>query len=331
MKNWLSAALCAMTLMAASGGPAFAQAYPAKPIEIVLGFPPGGSTDILARLVAQKLQEKWGQPVTVVNKPGASTIIATEYVAKSKPDGYTLVLGASSATTINPVLYPKLPYHPTKDLMPITIMGSFPLVLAVNTSVPANSVQELVAHAKSNPGKLNYSSASTLFQLAAEMFKQMASVDVRHIPYKGSIQAMTAVATGDVQMLFLDPSPVISQVKAGKAKALAVTSTKRWSLLPDVPTMAESGLPQYDVTGWIGLFAPAGTPQNIIGKLQAEVSQIVTMPDVVKRLESLSIDPGGRTLGIEPADNNPAALARVIREEGERYAKVIKAANIQAE
>jgi tripartite-type tricarboxylate transporter receptor subunit TctC len=267
----------------------------------------------------------------VVNKPGASTIIATDYVAKSKPDGHTLVLGASSATTINPVLYPKLPYHPTRDLMPITIMGSFPLLLAVHPSVPANSVQELVAYAKGNPGKLNYSAASTLFQLSAEMFKQMAAVDVRHIPYKGSVQAMTAMTSGDVQMLFLDPAPVIPQVKAGKAKALAVTSTKRWSLLPDVPTMAESGLPQYDVTGWIGLFAPAGTPQDIINKLQAEVSQIVATPDVAKRLEALNIDPGGRALGIEPADNKPAALARVIREEGERYAKVIKAANIQAD
>lgn len=331
MKNMIRTLLAVLVLMAAGISPAMAQAYPSKPIQIVLGFPPGGSTDILARLVAQKLQEKWGQPVTVLNKPGASTIIATDFVAKSAPDGYTLVLGASSATTINPVLYPKLPYHPTRDLMPITIMGSFPLVLAVHPSVPATSVKELIDHAKNSPTALNYSSASTLFQLSAEMFKQMASINVAHIPYKGSMQAMTALTTGDVQMLFLDPSPVITQVKAGKAKALAVTSTKRWALLPDVPTMAESGLPQYDVTGWIGLFAPAGTPQDIINKLQAEVSRIVTLPEVRERLEALNIDPGGRALGIDDANNTPEQLTKVIRDEGQRYARVIKAANIKAE
>jgi tripartite-type tricarboxylate transporter receptor subunit TctC len=311
-------------------GAASAQQYPTGPVQIVLGFPPGGSTDILARLVAQKLQAEWGRPVVVVNKPGASTIIATETVTRSAPDGHTLLVGASSAMTINPVLYDKLPYHP-RDLMPITIMGSFPLVLAVQPSMPQRSLNELIASAKTAKPSMNYSSASTLFQLAAEMMKQMASIDVTHIPYKGSVQAMTALTAGDVQMLFLDPAPVIAQIKAGKARGVAVTSAKRWSLMPDLPTMAESGLPDYDVTSWIGLFAPAGTPQNVVDKIQRDVSSIVAAPDIRERLETLGIDAGGKALGIPDADNTPAQLAKVIRDEGVRFAQVIKTANIKAE
>lgn len=321
---------CAIACIAMFAGAACAQDYPVKPVQIVLGFPPGGSTDILARLVAQKLQAEWGQPVIVVNKPGASTIIATESVARAGADGYTLLVGASSAMTINPVLYDKLPYQP-RDLMPITIMGSFPLVLAVQPSMPQHSLNELIASAKTAKPSLNYSSASTLFQLAAEMMKQMAAIDVTHIPYKGSIQAMTALTAGDVQMLFLDPAPVITQIKAGKARGLAVTSAKRWSLMPDLPTMAESGLPDYDVTSWIALFAPAGTPKPVIDKIQLGVSRIVAQPDIRERLETLGIDAGGKALGIADADNNPAQLAKVIADEGVRFAKVIKTANIKAE
>jgi tripartite-type tricarboxylate transporter receptor subunit TctC len=331
MKNWLiraSVLLCCLTALA---GNAAAQAYPNKPIQLVLGFPPGGSTDILARVVASKLQAAWGQPVVVLNKPGASTIIATEFVAKSPADGYTLLLGASSANTINPILYPKLSYSPARDFAPITIMGSFPLVLAVHPSVPASSVRELVALNKTRATPMNYSSASTLFQLAGEMFKQMGGIDLTHIPYKGSAQALTAMTAGDVQMLFLDPAPVIAQVKGGRAKALAVTSKKRWSLLPELPTMAESGMPDFDVTAWVGLFAPTGTPPDIQARLQVEVNRILQMPDVRERLDTLGIDPGGRALGIEPASNNAETLAQLIREEGARYAKVIKTANIKAE
>jgi tripartite-type tricarboxylate transporter receptor subunit TctC len=332
MKTLMKRTACAvLACLAVSAGPAFAQAYPSKPIQIVLGFPPGGSTDILARLVAQKLQEDWGQPVVVINKPGASTIIATESVVKSPADGYTLLIGASSGLTINPVLYDKLPYHPTRDLMPITIMGSFPLLLIVQPNMPVNSVKELISYAKTASPSLNYSSASTLFQLSGEMFKQMASVDVTHIPYKGSMQAVTALATGDVQMLFLDPAPALVQMKAGKAKALAVTSKKRWSLMPDLPSLAESGLPDYDVTGWIGLFAPTGTPPDIVAKVQKEVSRVVALPEMRERLETLGIDAGGKALGISDADNNPEQLANVIKNEAVRFTKVIKTANIKAE
>jgi len=323
----ISLALLGVFTTPASAAPA--DSFPSKPIQIVLGFPPGGSTDILARLVAQHMQEAWGQPVVVLNRPGASTIIATESVARAAPDGHTLLVGASSAMTINPELYQSLPYNAKTDFSPVAIMGSFPLLLAVHPSLKVQSVSELVQAAKTR--QLNYSSASTLFQLAAEMFKQMAKVDVTHIPYKGSVQALTALTSGDVQMLFLDPAPVITQMKAGKAQGLAVTSAKRWSLLPDVPTMTESGVPGYDFASWIALFTPTGTPPDIIAKVQREVARIVELPAVRSKLETLGIDAGGRALGIAPADNGPAALSKVIEVERERFAQVIRAANIKPE
>lgn len=324
----ISAAL-ALACLALPAAAAPADSYPSKPVQIVLGFPPGGSTDILARMMAQHMQQTWGQPVIVVNKPGASTIIATESVARAAADGYTLLVGASSSMTINPALYKSLPYDAKRDFAPVAIMGSFPLVLAVQPSMKAKTVRELIAAAKTE--SLNYSSASTLFQLAGEMFKQTADVDVTHIPYKGSVQALTALVTGDVQMLFLDPAPVIAQMKAGKARALAVTSAKRWSLMPDVPTMTESGVSGYGFASWIALFTPSGTPPDIVAKVQREVARIVELPDVKAKLETLGIDAGGRALGIEPADNGPAALSRVIQTEGERFAKVIHTANMKPE
>jgi tripartite-type tricarboxylate transporter receptor subunit TctC len=330
MKQWIRTGCLIAGCLAATMGSAFAQSYPSRPIQIVLGFPPGGSTDILARVVAQHLTESWGQPVVVVNKPGANTIIATETALKSPADGYTLLVGASSNLTINPVLYKDLSYKPS-DLKPITIMGSFPMVLAVNPALPVHSVSELIAYAKKASPTLNYSSAATVFQLAAEMFKQMAHLDIVNIPYKGSIQAMTALTTGDVQMLFLDPAPVITQINAGKARALAVSTPKRWSLMPNLPTMAESGLPDYAMTGWIGLFAPAGTPDDIVKKIQVEVARIVALPDVRKNLETLGIDSGGRAHGIEQKDNTSEQLADLIKKEAVRYAQVIKIADIKAE
>src|SRR5690242_20403955 len=198
MRN-ASAGLAALILLGALSG-AWAQSYPTKPIRIVVGFPPGGGNDIIARLVGAKMQESWGEPVVIDNKPGANSIIAAEFVAKSAPDGYTLLVNATGGMSVNPVLYAKLPYDPLKDFVPISMVGSFPLVLAVNPSVPAKSVRELLAYAKANPGKLNYSAGSTSFQVATEMFKQMTGIDVRHIPYKGSAASITALISGDVQM-----------------------------------------------------------------------------------------------------------------------------------
>src|SRR5258705_3894520 len=242
---------------------AWAQTYPSKPIRIVVGFPPGGGNDIIARMVGAKMQESWGQPVVIDNKPGANSIIAAEFVAKSTADGYTLLVNATGGMSVNPVLYAKLPYDSLRDFVPISMVGSFPLVLVVHPSVPANSVQELVAYAKANPGKLNYSAGSTAFQVASEMFKQMTGTDIKHIPYKGSAASITAVMAGDVQMTIVDTPPPRPPVRPGRVKAVAVTSARRASAMSDLPTIAESGVPGYEMVLWIGVFAPAGTPREI--------------------------------------------------------------------
>jgi len=312
---WVLVLFCAATA-------AWAQTYPAKPIRIVVGFPPGGGNDIIARLVGAKMQEAWGQPVVIDNKPGANSIIAAEFVAKSAPDGYTLLVNATGGMSVNPVLYTKLPYDSLKDFVPISMVGSFPLVLVVHPSVPANSVQELVAYAKANPGKLNYSSGSTAFQVASEMFKQMTGADLRHIPYKGSAASITAVMAGDVQMTIVDTPPLVPQIRAGRVKALAVTSAKRASAMSELPTIAESGVPGYEMLLWIGVFAPAGTPREVTGKLNAEVVRIVRLSDIREKLEAM---------GVEPLGNTQEQMAEWIRREIARYGPVVKAANIKAE
>ena len=301
---------------------AWAQTYPAKPIRIVVGFPPGGGNDIIARMVGAKMQETWGQPVVIDNKPGANSIIAAEFVAKSAPDGYTLLVNATGGMSVNPVLYAKLPYDSLKDFVAISMVGSFPLVLVVHPSVPANSVQELVAYAKANPGALNYSSGSTAFQVASEMFKQMTGTDLRHIPYKGSAASITAVIAGDVQMTIVDTPPLVPQINAGRVKALAVTSSKRASAMSGLPTIAESGVPGYEMVLWIGVFAPAGTPRDVAGKLNAEVVRIVRLTEIREKLDAM---------GVEPLGNTQEQMAEWIRREIARYGPVVKAANIKAE
>jgi len=300
---------------------AWAQGYPTKPIRIVVGFPPGGGNDIIARMVGAKMQESWGQPVVIDNKPGANSIIASEFVAKSAPDGYTLLVNATGGMSVNPVLYASLPYDPLKDFVPISMVGSFPLVLAVNPSVPANSVQELVAYAKANPGKLNYSAGSTAFQVATEMFKQMTGVDVRHIPYKGSAASITALIAGDVQMTIVDTPPLVPQLKGGRVRAIAVTSAKRAAAMPDLPAIAES-VPGYEMVLWIGVFAPAGTAREVAEKLNAEVVRIVGLPDIREKLAGL---------GVEPLGNTSEQVADWIRREIARYGPVVKAAGIKAD
>jgi tripartite-type tricarboxylate transporter receptor subunit TctC len=320
MKN-TAAAVWAFALLCAAGG-AGAQGYPAKPIRIVVGFPPGGGNDIIARLVGAKMQEAWGQPVVIDNKPGANSIIAAEFVAKSAPDGYTLLVNATGGMSVNPVLYSKLPYDSLRDFVAISMVGSFPLVLVVHPSVPANSVQELVAYAKANPGKLNYSSGSTAFQVASEMFKQMTGTDVRHIPYKGSAASIAAVMAGDVQMTIVDTPPLVPQIRAGKVKALAVTSAKRAAAMSELPTIAESGVPGYEMVLWIGVFAPAGTPRGVAEKLNAEVVHIVRLADVREKLEAM---------GVEPLGNTSEQMAEWIQREIAKFAPVVKAANIKAD
>ena len=313
----------ALALAAALAGPALAQpAYPSKPLRLVVGFPPGGANDILARLVGAKLQEQWGQPAVIDNKPGANAIIATEFVARSAPDGYTLLVGASGAMAFNPGLYAKLPYDPVRDFEPVTMLGSFPLVLAVSPSLPAQSVKELVQLVAATPGKYNYSAGSTPFQLAMELFKLRTGVALNHIAYKGSAQAVGAVLTNDVQMTFVDAPPAMGQIKAGKLRALAVTSRTRAPVLPEAPTMIEAGIADFEVVLWTSLFAPAGTPRAVVEKLQQQIAAILRLPDVAERMAAL---------GIEPVGSTPAQLAAVLRADVEKWTAVAKSANVKAD
>lgn len=304
-------------------GPAWGQpAYPSKPLRLVVGFPPGGANDIVARLLGAKLQEEWGQPVLIDNKPGANAIIATEFVAKAAPDGYTLLIGASGAMAFNPGLYAKLPYDSLRDFAPVTMLGSFPLVLVVNPAVPAKSVQELIQHARSSPAKLNYSAGSSPFQLAVELFRQQANVALNHVPYKGSVQALNAVVANDVQLTIVDIAPTVGQIRGGKLRGLAVTSRMRAPSLPELPTMIEAGLADYEVVLWTSLFAPAGTPRPVIDRLRLQAAKVLQLPDIREKLAAFGIDPVG---------NTPEELAAIVKADIEKWAAVARSANVRAD
>lgn len=324
MKEIIRALLAAAALIAA--GSALAQgaanAYPARPIRIVVAFPPGGSNDIMARIAAQRMTQDWGQPVVVENRPGANTIIGAEMVAKAAPDGHTLLIGASSTYTVNPAIYSKLPYDPVRDLAPVTMVGSLPLVIAVHPSVPAGSIREFIALAKSRPGALNYGTPTVTFHVAIESFSQLTGIRMNRIPYKGSVPTITALIAGDVQFVFMDAPPIIPHVKSGRVRALAVTSSKRINNLPEVPTVSESGQQGYELIFWTGLFAPAATPREVVGKIQAEIARAMHAPESRERLAAL---------GIDPVVNSPEEFAAYLRTEAARYAAVVKAANIGAE
>ena len=296
--------------------------YPNAPVKLVVGFPPGGANDILGRLVGAKLQDAWGQPVLVDNKPGANAIIATEFVAKSAPDGYTLLVGASGAMTFNPGLYQKLNYDPVRDFAPVTLLGSFPLVLAVNSSLPAQSVKELIEHARGAGGKLNYAAGSTPFQLAAELFKIQAGIAITHIPYKGSAAAVNSVMANDTQLTFVDAPPVLGAIRGGKLRGLAVTSRTRAASLPELPTMIEAGMADFDVVLWTSLFAPAGTPRPVLERIQQQVAKTLQMADVRERMLGL---------GITPVGNTPEELALILKADLERWTRVAKQAGVKAD
>jgi len=298
-----------------------ADAYPSKPVRFVVGFPPGGANDILGRLVGAKLQERLGQSFVVENKPGANAIIATEFVAKSPPDGYTLLIGASGAMTFNPGLYDKLPYDPVRDFAPVTMIGSFPLVLTVSPAIGVASVKELVALAKARPGSLNYGAGSTPFQLAAELFKIQTGTDFKHVPYKGSAATVTALLGNEIAMTFVDSPPVVAQIRAGKLRGLAITSPRRAAFMPEMPTVIEAGVPDFEVVLWTSLFAPAGTPPAIVRKLQGEIAKIVQLPEIRERMTAIGIDPIG---GL------PEELASQLRADLERWTRVARTAGIKA-
>jgi tripartite-type tricarboxylate transporter receptor subunit TctC len=314
---------CALLMALFILTPANAQnSYPTGPVHLTVGFAPGGGNDILARLLAEKLQESFGKSFVVENRPGASGVIAVDAVKRSAPDGLTLLVGPSSAMTVNPVLLKNVTYDPVKDFAPIAMVGVFPLIVAVHPSVPANSLQELVALAKAEPGKIDYSSAASSFRIVTEHFAQQAGIKLNHVPYKGSAPAVLGVVAGDVSLTFGDIAAVLPQVQAGKLKALAVTTAKRVPSLPNVPTIAESGYPGFDMALWSALFAPAGTSPDVVKRLEGEVIRIVGLPDVQKRM---------KTLGVEPSGLPGAALKGRIESEIATFKKVAEGAGIKPE
>ena len=298
--------------------PALAQTFPAKPARLVVPFPPGGPLDATGRLIAQHLTERWGQSVVVENKPGAGGNIGADFVAKSPPDGYTVVMGALSTHAVNPSLYAKMPYDAQKDFAPITLIAITPNVLVVNPDLPVHSVKELVAYAKARPGKLSFGSGSigSAGHLAGELFKVDAGIDIVHVPYKGAAPATQALLAGDTQLMFDNLANAMAQVKAGKLRALAVTTAQRSKLAPELPTMAEAGLPGFDISTWYGLFAPAGTPPDVVTKWNADVTAMLRTPDMRERL---------RAQGAEPAPDTPAEFARFVATEAAKYARIVKA------
>ena len=305
-------------------GEAAAQSYPSKPIRFVVPYPPGGPLDTVARLLGQKISENVKQPVVVDNKPGAGGNIGADTVAKSAPDGYTILMGAVATHAINPTLYASIPYDPVRDFQPVTQVASTPNVLIVNNSVPAANVREFIAYAKANPGKLNFGSGSTgsAGHLAGELFKTMAGVNMTHVPYKGAAPAMQDLIGGQVQLMFDNFASASTQVKAGKVKALAVTTAKRSTLAPDLPTIAESGLAGFDINTWFGIFVPAATPRDVVERLHAEFTRALAMPDIREKLANL---------GAEPVGNRPEEFAAYIKAEADKYAKVIQASGAKVD
>jgi tripartite-type tricarboxylate transporter receptor subunit TctC len=305
-------------------GFAAAQAYPSKPIRFVVPYPPGGPLDTVARLLAQKVSENVKQPVIVDNKPGAGGNIGADAVAKSPPDGHTILMGAVATHAINPTLYANIPYDPVRDFLPVTQVASTPNVLIVNSSVPATNVREFIAHAKANAGKLNFGSGSTgsAGHLAGELFKTMAGIDMTHVPYKGAAPAMQDLIGGQVQLMFDNFASASTQVRASRVRALAVTTARRSALAPDLPTIAESGLPGFDISTWFGIFVPAGTPRDIVERLHAEFTRALAAPDVREKMLNL---------GAEPVGNRPEEFAAYIRAEAEKYGRVIKSSGARAD
>jgi tripartite-type tricarboxylate transporter receptor subunit TctC len=308
-----------MTLACAANG--LAQTYPAKPIRFYTPYPPGGTTDILARLIGAKLYESWGQPVIVDAKPGAGGNIGTDFVAKSPADGYTILMGASGPLAINVSLFSKLPYDPVKDLAPVILTASVPLILVTHPSLPAKNVKEFIALMKSRPGQFNYASAGpgSPQHLTAEMFKFTAKVDMAHIPYKGSGPAIVDLVGGQIPFAFESMIPVLPHVKAGKLRALAVTSAKPSPVLPEIPTVAESGVPGFESIAWYGVVAPAGMPRDIIAKLNAEMARILNLPDIKQRLIEM---------GSPPVAGTPDQFGALIKSEIVKWGKVVKQAHV---
>jgi tripartite-type tricarboxylate transporter receptor subunit TctC len=321
-RNILSGTCLVIIALAASAARAQddVSTYPTRPIHIIVGFAAGGGNDIIARIFARKLSEDLGQPVIVENKPGGGAIVATEYVARSQPDGYTLLVGASGMA-INQSVYAKLPYDSLRDFVAISELVTYPLILIVNASSPIKTVAELVTYAKANADKMNYASSSASFQLVTELFKQKTGAPMQAIPYKSANESVLAVVSGQVTTAIADAGPVSPQVKAGTVRALAVAAPKRMEDFPDVPTMKEAGA-NVDATLWTGVFAPKDTPPRIVGKLEGEFMRIAGLPDVIAHL---------KPLGIEAIGNSSGEFTKILGTDIARWGEVAKAANIKIE
>lgn len=318
-------ALVSVSLLAAlltSGPAAAAPTYPKTRVRLVVGFAPGGGNDILARILAQKLQGLMHASFFVDNRPGASGVIAIEVVRQAPPDGYTLLIGPSSGMTMNPILLKNLPYDPRRDFAPISLLGRFPLILSVNPSFPVNSVTDLISLAKSKPGQINYSSAASSFQLATELFAQQAGISLSNVPYKGSGPAVQAVVANEVPMTFGDSAAVIPLITSGRLKALGVSTLTPVAALPGIKPIAQQGVPGFDISLWSALFAPKGTNPEIIDALHKAILEVMAMPDVRAKME---------TLGIEPVTSTPEQLQAQIVREIDQFTQVAARANIKAQ
>jgi tripartite-type tricarboxylate transporter receptor subunit TctC len=314
--------LFSIAIVFAATAPVLAQQYPAKAVRMIVGFPAGGTSDIMARLTGQKLSEAWGQTFIIDNRPGAGGNIGTELVAKAAPDGYTLLVSPGSTLTSNPAVYSKVPFDPVRDFAPVTIIAGVPNALVVHPSVPVNNVKELIALAKSRPGQLAYAStgAGQSTHLSAELLKLSAGINMIHVPYKGSAPALTDVVAGQVSVMFDNLPSVLPFIKSGRLRPLAVSSATRSRALPEVPTVAESALPGFDVTVWFAVLAPAATPRDIVNRLNAEIVKAIKTQDMRERLAQQGADPVG---------NTPEDFAAVIKRDLAKWAKVVKDANIK--
>jgi tripartite-type tricarboxylate transporter receptor subunit TctC len=316
MKKILIALLCAFAI------PALAQPYPAKPVRVIVPYPPGGGNDTLGRLFAAKLGERMGQPFVVENRPGAGTMIGTEAAAKSPPDGYTILLSSIATHALSPNLYARVPYDPIKDFAPITLLGVAPTVMVVNKDLAAASLAEFIALAKAKPGSFTYASGGngTPPHINGEVFKALAGVDLLHVPYKGGGPALADLVAGRVHVMLDTAASAMPHVRGGRLRALAISAPQRSPEYPDLPTFAEAGLPQYETNAWYSMHAPAGTPPEIVRRLNAELVAILKDPEILARFKQLSTDPVG---------NSTEEFAAFVKAELEKYARIIKAANIR--
>jgi len=323
VQNRLVMALCTAVCASISVQAHAQDVYPVQPVKIVVGFAPGGTNDILARLMAAKLQDRLKQPFVVENKPGASSAVGTDFVAKSKPDGYTLLVSSSGGLTVNPVMMAKLAYKPEEDFEPVALLGTFPLVVTANARVPFDNLSGMVGYAKrSRQGELNHASITSSFQLVAEMLANHTKLQLTHVNYRGSGPAVTALLSGEIDFAVVDIAAVMGQVKAGRLKALAVTTPKRSSALPDIPTVAETGFKGFDATIWTALMAPKGTPEPVLARLRGAIKEILAEKDTVEKFV---------TLGMEPGDTDGAALSKRITDDIRRWGDIAKRAGIKPE